>query len=355
MQRKTEQGSTYRASLRDVAQLANVSVMTVSNVVNGKASRVSSEVRARVLNAIERLNYRPQLRGRSLRLARDYAIGLVILHPERRFLNDPFNTEVAAGMSNVLAERSYGLMVIGAQGMEDLRPKLARVAELDAIAVFGFGDRPQRQANYKLLAELGLPMMLIGDDQVEGLPDTSFVRQDNEGGARFLAEKVVENGAKRVLFVRPDHVWPAITQRERGVRLACKGCCEVETLACSEMEFSDIVAALAVRLQSAPAVDAVMGGNDLFGIAALHAAQRIGRTVPNDLIVTGFNGFSFRSFSIPLLTSMQSPAYEIGREAALRLVARLSSGAFEQAGKIFDVTPLPGLTLAPLAQTASLS
>ncbi len=328
--------------------------MTVSNVINGKTARVGESVRERVLKAVETLNYRPQLRGRSLRLARDLAIGLIILHPERRFLNDPFNTEVAAGMSNALADKGYGLMVIGAQGMDDLRPKLARAAELDAIAIFGFGERHQRQQDYKALAELGLPMILIGDDLVEGLPDTCFVRQDNEGGARLLAEKVVESKARRVLFVRPVHVWPAMTQRERGVRLACKGHSEVETMTCSEMEFSEIVAALAERLQMSPVVDAVMGGNDLFGIAALHAAQRVGRKVPEDLIVTGFNGFSFRSFSVPLLTSMRSPAYDIGREAATRLVGRLSSGAFDQDGKIFDVTPLPGLTLAPLTQSAVL-
>ena len=334
-----------RASLRDVAQRANVSVMTVSNVVNGKHARVGEEVRRRVMEAIAALNYRPQMRGRSLRLARDFAIGLIVLHPERRFLNDQLNTEVAAGMSNQLARDGYGLMVIGAQEIEDLKTKLARISQLDAIAVFAFGERAQRRADYQVLAELRLPMMLIGDDLTEGLADASFVRQENEAGARDLAETVLENGARHILFVRPLHVWPAMTQRERGVRAACAGRAVVETIACSEMDFAAIVAALAGRLAASPRVDAVMGGNDLFGIAALHAVLRIGWQVPRDLIVTGFNGFAFRDFSVPLLTSMRSPAYDIGVEAARRLVARIMTGAFEPEGKVFAVTPLPGLTV----------
>lgn len=339
-----------RTSLRDVAARAGVSVMTVSNVVNGKSARVSDDVRKRVLDAIAVLNYRPQLRGRSLRLARDFAIGLIILHPERRFLNDPFYTEVAAGMSNQLARDGYGLMVIGAQGIADLKTKLARISQLDAIAVLGFGDRAQRRADYQVIADLGVPLMLIGDDLVDGLPDASFVRQENEAAARALATLVLENGARHILFVRPEHVWPAMTQRERGVRAACAGRAVVETAAFSEIDFAVIVAALRDRLQAAPGIDAVMGGNDLFGIAALHAAGQIGRAVPADLIVTGFNGFEFRDFSSPLLTSMRSPAYDIGSEAARRLVHRIATGGFDPVGKVFDVTLMPGATLGRLAK-----
>lgn len=337
-----------RSSLRDVALLAGVSVMTVSNVVNGKTSRVSEDVRQRVREAIATLNYRTQLRGRSLRLARDFAIGLIVLHPERRFLNDPFSTEVAAGMSNQLALDGYGLMVIGAQDLDDLKSKLPRISQLDAIAVFGFGERAQRIADYQVLADLGLPIVLVGDDLIGGLPDASFVRQENEAGARELARMVLDCGARHILFLRPIDVWPAMTQRERGARAEATGRAEVETIACSELDFVKVVEVIAARLVQTPHVDAVMGGNDQYGIAALQAAARIDRKVPDELVVTGFNGFAFRQFSSPLLTSMLSPAYDLGTEAARRLVARIMTGAFEPGGKVFSVTPLPGQTVGPL-------
>lgn len=338
-----------RTTLKDVAEWASVSMMTVSNVVNGKGDRVGEDVRLRVLEGINALKYRPQLRGRSLRLSRDFSIGLVILHPERRFLNDPFNTEVAAGMSNRIAADGYGLMIIGAQNKKDLETKLARVSQLDAIAVFAFGDRPQRRKIYAELAELGLPMMLIGDDMTDGLPDASFVRQDNEAGASALAETVFGAGARQILFIRPDHVWPAMTQRERGIRSAIGSRAQVETIACSEMDFTAIVAAVRSRLEQAPKIDAVMGGNDLFGIAAMHAAQHLGLKVPQDLMISGFNGFPFRDLSFPLLTSARSPAYEIGSVAAEQLIARIEKGSFQTPGIVLDVIQLPGMTTPPTA------
>ena len=334
-----------RATLRDVAKRADVSIMTVSNVANGKTERVGEEARQRVLQAISELKYRPHQRGRSLRLARDFAIGLIILHPDRRFLNDPFNTEVAAGMSNYLAGEGYGLSIMGAQTVEKLEARLSRLSQLDAVAVFGFGDQDARRRLYSLVSDLHLPMMLIGDDLVDGLSDASYVRQENEKGAYDLAQTILLTGAMRILFIRPDHVWPAMNQRERGIRKAAKDRAEVETMTCSEIAFDTIVATVRDRLATAPMIDAVMGGNDMFGIATLHAAGELGLPVPEALTVTGFNGFDFRDYATPLLTSVRSPAYEIGREAARGLLSRIVSGHFEEEGTVLAVTPLPGLSV----------
>lgn len=344
----TTSSGSRRATLRDVANRASVSTMTVSNVVNDRTDQVGEEARQRVLQAISELNYRPHLRGRNLRLSRDFSIGLVILHPDRRFLNDPFNTEVAAGMSNYLGGEGYGLLIVGERTIESLRDRLPRLQQLDAVAVFGFGTRQERTDLYKLVAELGLPMMLIGDDLTDGLPDASFVRQENEAGAQALAETVLATGARRILFVRPDHTWPAITQRERGIRRAAEGIATVETIASSEVAFTDIVRDIGARLASGPRIDAVMGGNDAFGIAALHAAADLGIRVPDDLSVTGFNGFQFRYYSAPLLNSAESPAYEIGSEAGRRLLDRIISGRFAGEGCVLGVNLLPGRTVRTL-------
>lgn len=339
---KKHQQDRKRATLRDVAIAAGVSTMTVSNVVNGKTARVSDEIRLLVNKKIEDLQYVPHLRGRGLRLDRDFSIGLVMLHPERRFLNDPFNTEVAAGMSNKLAQSGYGLLIVGAQNMKDLENKLPRVSQLDALAVYIFGDRAQRQAVYLKLAALGLPMVLIGDEVDDRLEDASFVRQRNEEGASDLARRGIGRGARRILFMRPDHFWPAMAQREHGARAAAEGAARFETMICTEINFRAVVDQVRERLAHDPP-DFIMGGNDQFGIAATQAALQRGFAIGDELLITGFNGFSFREFSVPLLTSMRSPAYEIGEEAAASLMKRIAKGQF-QPGKVFDVEFLPGQT-----------
>ncbi len=335
-------GQAKRATLKDVANAAGVSPMTVSNVVNGKTARVGDDIRKLVLEKIEDLRYVPHLKGRGLRLARDFSIGLVMLHPERRFLNDPFNTEVAAGMSNKLAQDGYGLLVFGAQNLKDLADKIPRISQLDALAVYIFGDTAQRQAVYAKLATLGLPMILIGDVVPDNIEDASFVRQENEEGAYELASLGIKRGAKKILFMRPDHFWPAMAQREAGVRRAALGKADVETVICTEINFPAVVQQVKQRIEK-DLPDLIMGGNDLFGIAATQAAAQLGLKVGSSPMITGFNGFTFREYSVPLLTSMRSPAYEIGQEAAVQLISRITEGTFPE-GKVFDVTFLPGMT-----------
>lgn len=335
-------GQAKRATLKDVANAAGVSPMTVSNVVNGKTARVGDDIRKLVLEKIDDLRYVPHLKGRGLRLARDFSIGLVMLHPERRFLNDPFNTEVAAGMSNKLAQDGYGLLVFGAQNFKDLADKIPRISQLDALAVYIFGDTAQRQAVYTKLATLELPMILIGDVVPDSIHDASFVRQENEAGAFELAALGIRRGARRILFMRPDHFWPAMAQREAGVRRAAAGKADVETMICTEINFPAVVHQVKQRIEK-DLPDLIMGGNDLFGIAATQAASQLGLKIGFSPMITGFNGFTFREYSMPLLTSMRSPAYEIGQEAAVQLLSRITEGKFPE-GKVFDVTFLEGET-----------
>src|SRR3546814_19844135 len=85
--------------------------MTVSNVVNGHHRLMSEATRQLVEAAIERLGYRPHVTGRSLRLDRRFAIGLVLVDPSLTFLADPFITQLVAGLSNYLREHGYGLVL----------------------------------------------------------------------------------------------------------------------------------------------------------------------------------------------------------------------------------------------------
>ena len=85
-----KQANLRRVTLSDVAEASGVSLMTVSNVVNGRTSAVGEETRQRVEKEIRRLNYRPHASARSLRLARRWSVGMIIVHESPSFLADPF-------------------------------------------------------------------------------------------------------------------------------------------------------------------------------------------------------------------------------------------------------------------------
>ncbi|MEQ8965710.1 MAG: LacI family DNA-binding transcriptional regulator [Azospirillaceae bacterium] len=337
---------TRLPTLRDVAKRAGVSMMTVSNVINGRTARVSDDTRDRILAAIDALGYRPQRRGRGLRMQREYAIGLTIVRPDRRFLDDPYLTEVAAGMSNGLADAGFGLMVNGATDPTALGHLIARTAAVDALAVIASGPRDERREVYRVLEQLHHPIAVIQDDEPE-LPDSCCFIQDDEGGARTLTRGLIEAGARRLLFVAPDRVWPAIERREAGVRAAAEDLARVDSIACNEADFLGSIADIGQAIDRDGVPDAIVGANDQIGIAAIRAADERGLAVPGDVMVTGFNAFPFREFSVPLISSMRSPAYAIGEAVAHGLLARVDGTAFAERRRVLPVEPAIGATVRP--------
>lgn len=319
-------------------------MMTVSNVINTRTARVSQETRARILATIDLLGYRPHRAGRGLRLQREYAIGLTIVHPDRRFLDDPYLNEVAAGMSNGLSDAGYGLMINGVTDIDGLRKIVAHASNVDALAVFASGPRPQREEIYRLLERLHHPLAII-QDEVEGLADACCVIQDDEAGARMIGEALIAAGARDLLFATPDYVWPAVERREAGVRAAARRRAKVSRLLCNEADFQGTIADILAAFDRRGVPDAVVGANDQIGIAAIRAAAQRGLSVPDQLMVTGFNAFPFRQFSSPLISSVSSPAYAIGEAVTRGLLERIESGSFASVRRVLPVTLTVGATI----------
>lgn len=331
-------------TLRDVAEMAGVSMMTVSNVINARTSRVSEDTRVRILAAIETLGYRPQRAGRGLRMQREYAFGLTIVHPDRRFLDDPYLNEVAAGMSNALADAGYGLMINGVADLEGLKTLVSRASNVDAVAVIASGPRRQRQEIYRVLERLHQPLAIV-QDEMPGLADACAFMQDDETGAHDLTERVIAAGARRLMFVAPDHEWPAIERREKGVRKAARRRAQLTVTQCNEADFQETTAQILAAFDADGVPDAVIGANDQIGIAAIHAAMARGLSIPDELMVSGFNAFPFRCFSVPLISSVASPAYAIGEAVAEGLRQRIDGDHFACGRKMLPVTLAEGATI----------
>ena len=147
----TQRPITPRATLREVAREAGVSVMTVSNVINGKHHLMSGETRQTVCSAIDKLGYRPHSGARSLRLSHDFSIGLLIVDPSPSFLTDAFTTHVVAGLSNYLNQRGYALLIQGIAPEAVTETPMLRHHRTDAICLMVSGDAPTRRAIYRIL------------------------------------------------------------------------------------------------------------------------------------------------------------------------------------------------------------
>jgi DNA-binding LacI/PurR family transcriptional regulator len=324
----------------DVARAAGVSPMTVSNVVNARHKLMSKATRLKVEEAIEHLGYRPQTTGRNLRLARGFSIGMIIVDESPTFLADPFITQLVAGLSNYLSERDYALVLQAVNEKDFADSSLIRRAETDAVCTLLSGSPGRRRRLLQRLAAIDHPLILFQEALPAGISDAASIRQDDFGGGKALAELVLERGARRLLFLAPALTWPAVQERERGIRAAIAGFgrgASVSVIPCGNGSVAAVIETLDGYTGRRKAPDAVMGANDQIGIAAMKWLRREGLRMPQDVLVTGFNAFEFWNYAEPILTTMRSPAYELGARGGETMLHRLREGEFARRDEVFPV------------------
>jgi len=342
---KRTEFSDRAVTLRQVAALAKVSAMTVSNFMNGRFQAMSEETRRRIAETVSKLNYRPHSAGRGLRTAAGLLIGMILVDESPSFLTDPFITQVVSGLSNYLNQHGYGLVLQGLPIKDFSSSPMIRDQRTDAFCVMLSGRPGERLEVLRILAGLRCPIVLFQERPPQAALDICAIRQDDLNGGRALAKHLVQLGARNILFLAPELTWPAITDRVRGIRrqLASDGGrALLQVLACGDGSFTAAEKILIHNVTDKGFPDAIMGGNDQLGIAALKVATAHGLRVPGDILVTGFNAFDFWRYSDPVLTTVHSPAYEIGARGGAEIIARLRNGIFDRREIIFPVELLVG-------------
>jgi LacI family transcriptional regulator len=314
-----------------VAAAANVSVATVSNVINGVRSSASSATRKTVLRAIGQLGYRPQIIGRGLRTARRYSVAVLVIDESEDYLKDPFVGAVVAGLTKALNRSGYSAVLHGCRHDQFAEAAIVRQISVDAYCVVMAGSVEQRRRLLRRLAALQQPIVLIQDDLKSSASGFCAVRQDDYSGGRLLAEHLLARRSGKFVFVLPELEWSALNARVKGVRaaLAASGSrSTLELLRTSTEHFPETTVEIETYLRDSGLPAAILGANDQMAIAALRALERLGARVPRDVSVTGFNALEFWQYSKPLLTTIASPAAELGATAARSVLARIESGVF---------------------------
>jgi len=314
--------------MKDVAALAGVSVPTVSNVVNERIREMSPETRSRVLDAVEKLHYVPNLSARSLRSRRQRVLGFLVIDEGPKYLADPMTDQILAGVGDVARDHDYGVLVRASHPGPDGRTLLAPLwqGRVDAACLLLSGDARSRWHLALTAAERGFPVAVF-----ESGPDAvNSVRADNEGGARQLVEHLVSRGHERIAFLSTATSWPMLEERIAGYRDALESACIAyrPELVLSQGQWTPASGAEMTKqlLQLPLPPTAIIGGNDLLALGAQFAIQQSGRSVPDDIAVAGFNDFLFAAHLSPSLTTVAVDGYELGRRAAELLVGQLASG-----------------------------
>ncbi len=179
--------------------------------------------------------------------------------------------------------------------------------------------------------------------------DACALLQDDHGGGRLVAEHMFAEPCRHPVMLVPGLRWPAMERRERGIREVMRErgvSAPLRLVRCGDESFQETCAALAAHLDLHGPPDVVMGGNDRMAIATLKLLSERGITAPDQVRVSGFNGFDFWRYATPELTTVMSPAFQLGEEAARSVLARLQTGQFPARRKLLPVTFAPNRSSA---------
>jgi LacI family transcriptional regulator len=314
--------------------------MTVSNVMAG-ARPVREETRRRVQRAIAELNYRPATSGRNLRLGKRHAIGVVIVDETKDFLASPFIARFVSGLCGVLNENGYVMIVQGIHPEEFESAFPLRRAEADAYCIRLNGSADQRARMLSVLSRLKDPLILIQETLPLAGSDRMTIRQDDFGGAQLLADHLLARGVRSAVVIAPRFGGPMTNARLDGFKAALNASKQefsLDVLTAATNTFASGLAAIEPYLAGRKPPAAVIGVNDELALAGLRAIQDKGWRVPEDVMVTGFNGFEPSSYIRPSLTTVVSPANLIGEEAGRMLMRRLAGEAFPSHDHVLPVT-----------------
>ncbi|MCR9134844.1 MAG: LacI family transcriptional regulator [Alphaproteobacteria bacterium] len=328
-------------TLKDVARACGVTAMTVSNVLNGRDKEVGPETRKRILKAIDDLGYRPNFAAKRLRAQKTSAIGMLVLDDVPEFLNDPFTTQVVAGLSNFATEHGYSLILQGLRSESPSTVPMLGHLQTDGVCAILSGSPDTRRKFIKRALGLRVPLILIQEEFDH--PLVCSLRQDDRGAARAIAEYLVDRGARRFCYLAPSAHWPAISERIAGSQDVCnKAGCSLTVIECGDESFEATQKAVASSIGTEGLPDAYIGGNDRMAMATIRLLQDRQLAVPEDVRVTGFNAFDFASFAAPSLVTARSDAYEMGRRAGIEMLKGIELGGFEHNDFVLPVSFVAG-------------
>lgn len=316
-------------TLEDVARFAGVSRATVSRVVNGTRN-VAPRIQQIVQEAVDATGYVPNRAARSLVTRRTDTVALVFSVPEHRtaedpFLGrvftDPFFGRIVGGLLTVLRPRDVHPVLMVADSHSARRGLAANLRQEraeGAVVVSVVPDDPLPA----LLTGADVPTVLFGRPAVRTA--VSYVDVSQQAGARIAADHLVSRGCRRVATICGPADSAAGRDRLAGFRqaMAEHGVAHVPSV---EGDFTHHGGERSMRelLGAHPGVDGVFVASDLMAQGALLALRDLGRRVPDDVAVVGFDDSSAALASRPLLTTVRQPVEDMAAEMGRLLLARI--------------------------------
>jgi len=305
-------------TIYDVAREANVSMATVSRVVNGNPN-VKPTTRKKVLEAIDRLGYRPNAVARGLASKKTTTVGVII--PD---ISSIFYSELARGIEDIATMYKYNIILSNSDQNTDKELHLLNTMlgkQVDGIVFMGGNITDVHVEEFKRS-----PVPIVLAASVEEQAQTPSVNINYEQAIYDSVQLLVEKGHKRIAFVSGPMSEPINSVRKlAGYKRALEeaGIAFDDSLVAEgDYSYDSGIEALAHLLEQSDKPTAVIAATDEMALGVIHGAQDRGVSIPEDLEVIGFDNTRLSLMVRPQLTTVVQPTYDIGA-VAMRLLTKL--------------------------------
>ena len=307
-----------RATMRDVAIRAGVSIATVSHVINNSRF-VGEETKNRVLNAIKEMNYRPSAVARGLATNNTYTIGIIISEQSNIFFSD-----VIEGVEQIFRPENYGLMVCSTSEeliLEEHYFDMLLSQRVDGIIAAAISQY------WNVISEAekrDTPIVFVDRyyDSMEGF----FVGSKSMEGAYEGVNHLIERGHRKIGILSGFDRLSTMRDRFEGYSKALNDAgleFNPDWTIPSQLSVDGGRRAIQQLFSARNHPTAVFVNNNLLSLGALLEIKKMGLTIPEDLAIVGFDDHPWAAVSNPALTVVKQPAKRIGEISAKILLSKI--------------------------------
>jgi LacI family transcriptional regulator, galactose operon repressor len=313
-----------KSTIRDVAKKANVSVSTVSRVIN-KKGYVHDATRIIVEKTIEELGFIPNQLARSLTSRSSKIIGVIVPH-----IGPSFYGELLEGIESQAS--AYGYKIIFCHTHDDPDRELEYLKFFEQYNIEGL-IIASNFSNRDKLADLNIPVVTVDHILDENIPS---ITSDNVKGGGLAAHKLLESGAKNILVFRGPSFLLTTMERTIGFLNVLKP----QKIYADIFDFDLLnpdIKLIEEIIKNNPQVDGIFAFSDTLAIATLNILQKLGKKVPKDVSLVGYDDTPFAKWITPSITTIHQSVFFMGKQSFINLTRLIRGVELDSLHDIIDV------------------
>jgi LacI family transcriptional regulator len=316
-------GRRKRASMREVADLAEVAISSVSRVLSGHPD-VSAEMRDRVLAAVAELDYEPDFLAQSLRRGATLSVGYVVGD-----ISNPLIATITLGAEAALRSAGYSMLLMNSENEPDLDAahiRFFQARRVDGMILSLASDRAQ--STIDAIAQVDVPVVLI-DRDLPGELRASIVRNDHRSGMRSAVDHLLDLGHRRIALITGGlDLWP-VRERLAGMAaaVAARGIPDETVSLIGSLSAEHGEASTEQLLTMVPRPTAIIAGGNQVLAGCVRALVRHGTRIPEDVSLVTCDEVDLSELHTPPIASVSRDTLQLGRVAAELLLERVTGTA----------------------------